>query len=340
MSDKRTDFISPSAPASSILEPEQEWESLTIRSDFLFYKVMESHPDLLLQLLQRLFPKLEIEGISFPYAQRYAKITEDGKGSRLDIIVKTLQGEIINLEMQVRSIKNMPKRTRFYSSILDLVLLDSGEEYNKLPASYIVFLCPFDPFGIDMYRYSFERRCIEAPNIVLNDDLKIVFFNASSKQPEIPESLRSFFLYMMQDHAEVDSDDTDPFIHDLHRAVLYAKQNQEWRREYMILSAKFADIMSEGREIGLEIGREEGREIGLEIGRKEGREEGRAEGREEGRAEEKINTERERLRAQEADLRALAAERKATEAEQTIEKLSAMIETLQAKLDSLSADRR
>ena len=56
--------------------------------------------------------------------------------------------------------------------------------------------------------------------------------------------------------------------------VIIARQNAEWRREYMDWKMTLLNERIKGREEGREEGRKEGRKEGREEGRKEGREEG------------------------------------------------------------------
>ena len=64
----------------------------------------------------------------------------------------------------------------------------------------------------------------------------------------------------------------------LNDEVALAKQNKEWRREYMTLLMRDQENIDKGREQGLE----EGREQELEEGRKEGLQEGLKQGIEQG----------------------------------------------------------
>ena len=64
------------------------------------------------------------------------------------------------------------------------------------------------------------------------------------------------------------------FVKALSDEVALAKQNKEWRREYMILLMRDQENIDKGREQGLKEGREQGLEEGREQGLKEGREQG------------------------------------------------------------------
>ena len=69
--------------------------------------------------------------------------------------------------MQIANTNELPKRTRYYQSIIDLQLLDKGKHYKKLKQSYIIFICPFDLFGKGRHIYTFENTCKEDKDISL-----------------------------------------------------------------------------------------------------------------------------------------------------------------------------
>lgn len=41
----------------------------------------------------------------------------------------------------------IPQRTRFYHAIIDRRCLKSGQSYDRLKKVFVIFICPYDPFG-------------------------------------------------------------------------------------------------------------------------------------------------------------------------------------------------
>ena len=70
----------------------------------------------------------------------------DAKSVRLDVYVWDGKGTVYDIEMQVTSAKELPKRTRYYQSMIDLQMIDKGQSYKKLNPSYVIFICRFDIF--------------------------------------------------------------------------------------------------------------------------------------------------------------------------------------------------
>lgn len=129
-----------------------KWEELSISNDFLFGKVMQN-PELCKELLQRILPDLNIERIEYPELQKSINMDMDARSVRLDVYVKDEKEVVYDIEMQVSHTKELPKRSRYYQSMIDLQLIDKGQLYDELKRSYVIFICPFDLYGKGAYLY-------------------------------------------------------------------------------------------------------------------------------------------------------------------------------------------
>lgn len=152
-------------------QPEAKWEDLSISNDFLFGKVMQD-AELCKELLQRILPELDIDHVEYPELQKTIKEDFEAKGVRLDAYVNDGKGTVYDIEMQAVTSKYLPRRTRYYQSMIDLQLVDKGQDYDTLNDSYIIFICLSDLFGKGRYRYSFENICKEDTEVMLNDGAK------------------------------------------------------------------------------------------------------------------------------------------------------------------------
>ena len=252
----------------NIFRFQQSWEEIRISDDFLFGKLMRSHPSLCQKLLQRVLPELSISHIEMVETQKSIKEDRDARGVRLDVYTKDQENRVYNIEMQMLDTKEIPRRSRYYQAMIDLQLLDKGINYRYLNDSYIIFICPFDLFQQGRYQYTFDGRCKEDHDIRIGDGAVRIFLNAKGTQNDVSSSLRVFLDYVAGKLCE------DPFVLELEEAVSEARRNREWRHEYMTLMLRDQENIEKGREIGLE----EGKEIGKEIGRVQGKEEEREEG--------------------------------------------------------------
>ena len=223
------------------------WEDLNICNDFLFGKIMQD-AELCKELLQRILPDLEIDHIEYPELQKAIKPDADAKSVRLDVYVRDDKNSVYDMEMQVTDTGELPKRSRFYQSMLDLQLLDKGQTYKQLKPSYIIFICPFDTFGAGRHIYTFQNLCREEHRIILGDEATKIFLNADSSMEDVSRELRAFLDYVAGKKPE------DDFVKRLEEAVREAKKNREWRHEYMTLLMRDQENIQKGIEKGIEKG--------------------------------------------------------------------------------------
>ena len=71
--------------------------------------------------------------------------------------------------MQASNPRNLPKRSRYYQGMIDLNLLQKGEDYNRLKKSYVIFICTEDIFQKKRAIYTFENLCIQALGISIQE---------------------------------------------------------------------------------------------------------------------------------------------------------------------------
>ena len=222
------------------------WESLGIANDFIFGKVMQD-AELCKDLLQRILPDLEIDHIEYPEAQKGIRPDADAKSVRLDVYVKDGKGTVYDIEMQTADTKELPKRSRYYQSMLDLQMIDKGQTYKKLKPSYVIFICPFDLFDKGRHIYTFENICKEDKSVILDDGAVKIFLNASSKQDDVSRELKAFLDYVAGEESE------DEFVKRVAEAVQEAKKNREWRHEYMTLLMRDQENIEKGKYVGEEM---------------------------------------------------------------------------------------
>jgi predicted transposase/invertase (TIGR01784 family) len=224
--------------------------------------------DLCKELLQMILPELAIEHIEMLQLQKGIDVDKDAHGIRLDVYVHDENRTVYSLEMQMVNTRNLEKRIRYYSSQIDLQLLNKSENYNELRDSYIIFICPFDLFGAGRHIYTFRSTCQEDKNIVMNDGTAWIFLNTEGKLEDISADLREFLDYVAGRKSR------HSFIDKLESAVKEAKQDREWGRQVMTLLMR--DF--ENQEIGRREGKQEGIKEGIKEGILEGIKEGRLEG--------------------------------------------------------------
>ena len=214
-------------------------EKLTIVDDFMFGAVM-SNPKRCKPLLE-LVLGVRIRRIEYPELQKTIDQRYGSKSIRLDVYVEDDEGTVYDVEIQTTSKKNLPKRTRYYQGIIDINILEKGEDYRALKRSFVIFICTYDPFGKRRYVYTFENRCKEDLSISLGDEATKIILNTKGTVGEISDELKSLLCFM--DGMEPESD----YTKDLEKAVDEVKADERWRREYMVMNELVREKVRLGR---------------------------------------------------------------------------------------------
>ena len=234
-----------------------QYDKLKFTDDFIFCKILESNPDLCKELLEVILG-VKIREVKLVSKQREIRLKSNAKGVRFDVYLEDAENTVFNLEMQTTLKKELPKRSRYYQGMMDMDLIQKGAKYAELKKSYVIFICTADPFHLNLPIYHFENLCMENKDLLLGDEASKVFINSKGVRENISADMKAFLDFL--EDREADSHLTKR----LQKEVENARQQEEWRHEYMTLEEKYEEYLEEGREIGKEIGIEEGKEIGKE----------------------------------------------------------------------------
>ena len=221
-------------------------EELTIMDDYMFAAVM-SDVENLRPLLERILG-IEVRELGFVQAQSSKKEGYASRGVRLDLYVVDGEGRIFNVEVQTSQRRNLPKRMRYYQSVIDVDVLAPGVDYRDLRRSVVIFICDFDPFGLGRCVYTFENRCLEVPGLSFGDETTKVVASTKGRDEGAGEALRALLGYMGG------GEPTDDYTRRLDEAVAHVKASEERRHEYMVTMVRDMEIRQEGIEQGVEQG--------------------------------------------------------------------------------------
>jgi len=171
------------------------------------------------------------------------------KGVRLDVYAKDEKNTHYDVEMQLLKRDALPKRSRYYHSQMDMELLASGAKYEKLPNTYVIFICDFDPFAEEKYRYSFQNVCKETGKN-LGDGAETIFLNTRGKNPdEVSEELVSFLEFVRAGQDGNSEVFEDTYVTRLQNTIRQIKENRGKERQYMMWQDIIDDTREEGRQI-------------------------------------------------------------------------------------------
>ena len=244
---------------------ETKFEDLKISNDFMFKEVMKSNKGLCKRLVGSIMQQ-DIEDIVYIDTEKTLQPYYDSRGIRLDVILADKNHTRYNLEMQARNVISkagvalLPKRTRYYQSVIDMDMLKKGENFDQLNPLVLIFICTFDFYKEGRYVYTFKSRCLENLELELANDMTVKLVNAKGKHGQVNTLLKNFLRYVMT------NEPVDDFTEDVERQVWAVKNDKKAREEYMVLQAK----IREHEIVAYEAGEAQGHAAGLAEGLAEG----------------------------------------------------------------------
>ena len=240
---------------------ETKFEDLTISNDFMFKEVMKSNKGLCKRLVGSIMQQ-DIEDIVYIETEKTLQPYYDSRGIRLDVILADKNHTRYNLEMQAKNVIGdtgealLPKRTRYYQSVIDMDMLKKGENFDQLNPLVLIFICTFDFYKEGRYVYTFKSRCLENLELELANDVTVKLVNAKGEQGQVNDLLKNFLQYVMT------NEPVDDFTEDVERQVWAVKNDKKAREEYMVLQAK----IREHEIVAFEAGEAQGHAAGLAEG--------------------------------------------------------------------------
>lgn len=239
-------------------------------TNHIVFAMVMRDPKLCRGLLQRIFPDREIREMKVRGKTTETEATilagAEAHNVRLDVLFMD-EDVWYDIEMQTTNEKGLIERAGYYHSIMSVEQLGRGRKYEKKPASYVIFLCCFDPFKMGEAKYCFSMY---DPSLDLSAGEKryTIILNSKADETKTPDHLRELFRYMN----ETSITGEDNLLRDIDEAVGNCN-TPEGERIIMTFEQELEFKFREGHRQGLE----EGIAQGLEEGMAQGIEKGRAE---------------------------------------------------------------
>ena len=235
-------------------EKEKIWSELKLSDNFIFQKFMQN-PANCKKVLSEILG-VEVTHVEYPDYERVIDIRQDAKSIRLDVYVKNDE-TVYNVEMQCSDKEHIPKRSRYYQDLIDLDLLEKGTYYSELNRSFVIFICTFDYYGKNRYKYTFTNKCEEVENLAFGDETTKIIVNTRGTNGEVSQDFKDFI------NAVNGEFDNTGYSATIKSEIEKIKRNNQWRREYMTLYMHEQDIMRKSREEGRTEGKREEREFAI-----------------------------------------------------------------------------
>lgn len=146
-------------------------EELNLMDDFLMGSVL-SYPVVGPKVCRKMISIIlsrEIREVRIVPQKAYFGADTDKHGIRLDVYAEEAREGDVDTVYDIEPDKSskgemrlaLPRRTRFYHAKIDADSLASGEDYAQLKNVTVIFISPYDPFGLKRMVYTIKNTCVE-----------------------------------------------------------------------------------------------------------------------------------------------------------------------------------
>lgn len=155
----------------------QRIEGLRLIDDDFLREVFDENIEATELLLNVIFDRNDMKVIKV-IGQREIKGIE-GHSVKLDIMAEDSEHRVYDVEVQRQDRGGLPQRARYNSSMMDTVLLATGEDYSALIPTYVIFFTEKDVIGdgLPLHEYLMTDKYT---GIQLGDGRHIIFVNGDN----------------------------------------------------------------------------------------------------------------------------------------------------------------
>ncbi len=136
---------------------------------------------------------------------------------RLDVFATNSKGKQFNIEVQREDKGASSKRARYNSSLIDAKILEPGEDFERLPETYVIFITENDVLGGGRPLYHIDKCVLETQKI-FGDGAHIIYVNGQYRGNNPLGRLMSDF------HC---TDAAQMYYNELKQRVRYFKETKE-----------------------------------------------------------------------------------------------------------------
>ncbi len=234
-----------SQEAACVMNPEYlaEMERFRLMDDTFMSKCLENAPECIELILQIILGKKDLKVVKSQ--TEYPIKSLQGRGVRFDVFARDSKGKEYDIEIQRAKDGAEPKRARYNSALMDANALKSGEDFDKLRDTYVIFITENDMMGDGQDVYVYDRTEKKSGRS-LCDGTHIIYVNGATRSKSDIGKLMHDFLC---------SNAAEMYFDLLKRRVSEFKDSEEGRH-YMCEAME--RIKAEGIVEGVERGKAEG----------------------------------------------------------------------------------
>ncbi|MCR5473563.1 MAG: Rpn family recombination-promoting nuclease/putative transposase [Lachnospiraceae bacterium] len=234
-------------------------EKMNVIDDFLFNEIMADEENGLevCRMILICVLKRKIGKIHYTPQKNVPGISEDKHGIRLDAYVTEInespggEEEDINVydiepDKRVQRKAALPRRSRYYGSLIDSQLLETGIDYESLPNLVTIFILSYDPFGRDAMYYEAGTILKTHPDEPYDDGVRRIYLYAGGELPEgageADRNLKRLLIYINESIEGNATDDNTRKLDEIVRRTkakkdIGVKYMKSWERERELIEA-------------------------------------------------------------------------------------------------------
>ena len=154
-------------------------KNFTLMSDIFMRNVFKKR-ECLEYVLQVIMKKKDLHVIDQIIQKDYKNL--QGRSVVMDCVARDSTGKQFDVEIQQDNEGASSKRARYHSGLMDMNTLNPGQDFEKLPESYVIFITRDDILGYGLPIYHIDRQ-IKELNEAFQDEAHIIYVN-SRKQDD------------------------------------------------------------------------------------------------------------------------------------------------------------
>ena len=203
-------------------------KNLRLMDDTFMSKCLENAPECIELILQIILGKKDLKVVKSQ--TEYPIKSLQGRGVRFDVFARDSKGKEYDIEIQRAKDGAEPKRARYNSALMDANALKSGEDFDKLRDTYVIFITENDMMKRGKDTYSYQRR--DDMGECLGDGTHIIYVNGATRSKSDIGKLMHDFLC---------SNAAEMYFDILKRQVSHFKNSDEGRHVMCKAVEEFAE---------------------------------------------------------------------------------------------------
>ena len=255
---------------SNDITPTKTLQDLNMMDSFLFEATTEDieNAKKIAKVIIRRATGHYVENLIIEPQKQLKGLSLDKHGIRMDLYMQETPSEdnasilkLYDIEPNKYYEKDLPRRSRFYQSLMDSKLLPSKSRYQHLPDMITIWILPYDPFGDDRMIYTIKNMVVENHDLVYNDGItKIILYTKGTKGGS--KELKDFLTYMENTTL---SNAVDSELLELHEIISNIKSKEDVGERYMTLQEMIDYEKRDSYEDGLKNGLNNGIKASINI---------------------------------------------------------------------------